>query len=100
MTFGADPRTIPSGRQVVDTFRKNGYEPEGYTLYAYASVQSIVAAMKSTNSSDGEKLAKWLHSHEITTVMGPKVWDAKGDLTISDYVMYRWNDKGKYQTVQ
>ncbi len=100
MTFGADPRNIPSGEQVVDTFRKNGYEPEGYTLYAYATMQSIAAAMKSTNSDDGEKLAKWLHGNETATVMGPKSWDAKGDLKVSDYVMYRWDDAGKYRMVE
>ncbi|MEO5340543.1 MAG: branched-chain amino acid ABC transporter substrate-binding protein [Magnetococcus sp. MYC-9] len=100
MTFGADPRKIPAGQTLVERFRKNGYEPEGYTLYSYATVQAIVAAMKATRSLEGEKLAQWLHTHPVETVMGIKSWDAKGDLQVSDYVMYRWDDKGKYREVE
>lgn len=28
--------------------------------------------------------------------MGKKAWDGKGDLKVSDYVVYQWDDKGKY----
>lgn len=38
MTFGADPRLIPDGKAVVEKFRAGGFEPEGYTLYSYASI--------------------------------------------------------------
>ena len=27
---------------------------------------------------------------------GKKEWDKKGDLKVSDYVVYEWDDKGKY----
>ena len=27
---------------------------------------------------------------------GQKAWDQKGDLKVSDYVVYQWDDKGKY----
>ncbi len=99
MTFGADPRHIPSGQTLVEQFRKQGYEPEGYTLYSYATLQAIVAAIQATQSQDGETLAQWLRSHPVETVMGSKSWDAKGDLKISDYVMYQWDNKGKYKEV-
>ncbi len=94
MTFGADPRKIPEGKKVVETFRAKAYEPEGYTLYSYATMQAIVAAMAATN-----KLADWLHQNSVSTVMGTKAWDAKGDLKVSDYVMYRWNEKGEYEQI-
>ncbi len=100
MTFGADPRKIPAGQAVVARFRQAGYEPEGYTLYAYATVQIIAAAMQAVNSQEGIKLADWLKSHAVETVMGKKSWNAKGDLQSSDYVMYRWNQDGKYEEVQ
>lgn len=100
MTFGADPRKLKTGRDVVEHFRKIGYEPEGYTLYSYATLQSIVAAIKGTSSTNGEKLAKWLHTHSVETVMGQKSWDSKGDLNVSDYVMYRWDNQGKYSEVE
>ncbi|MBF0110932.1 MAG: branched-chain amino acid ABC transporter substrate-binding protein [Magnetococcales bacterium] len=99
MTFGRDPRKIKEGQEVVDRLRKAGFEPEGYTLYSYATLQIIAAAIEATRGTDGVAMAKWLHAHEVPTVMGPKGWDVKGDLKTSDYVMYRWNDKGTYDEV-
>jgi len=99
MTFGADPRKIGAGKKVVDEFRKEKYEPEGYTLYAYATLQSIAQAIKATGKTDGVILAKWLKSNKVSTVMGSKAWDKKGDLKTSDYVMYKWDTKGNYGEV-
>jgi branched-chain amino acid transport system substrate-binding protein len=98
-TFGRDPRNIPEGKGVIEKFRAAGYEPEGYTLYAYAALQSIAAAMAATDGTEGEALAKWLHGNPVDTVMGKKAWDDKGDLKETDYVMYQWDDKGKYAEV-
>jgi len=100
MTFGADPRQIPEGRALVEKFRAAGFEPEGYTLYAYTAMQAIAEAIKATGSTEGEKLAYWLKNHSVKTVMGDKSWDEKGDLKISDYVMYRWGSDGKYRQVK
>lgn len=99
MTFGRDPRKIKEGAEVVERLRKSGFEPEGYTLYAYATMQAIAAAITATKNTDGQALSKWLHSHDVKTVMGTKGWDAKGDLKDSDYVMYRWDNKGGYAEV-
>jgi len=95
MTFGNDPRQIADGKAVIDKFRKGGFEPEGYTLYAYASIQALAAAYKGAGK-DNEKAGEWLKSHDVPTVMGKKAWDGKGDLKVSDYVVYQWDDKGKY----
>ncbi|MBF0159402.1 MAG: branched-chain amino acid ABC transporter substrate-binding protein [Magnetococcales bacterium] len=100
MTFGADPRLVPQGKKVVDAFRQEGYEPEGYTLYSYASLQSIAQAIQATAAMDGRKLAEWLHKNSTDTVMGPKSWDSKGDLKVSDYVMYRWKENGSYEQME
>jgi branched-chain amino acid transport system substrate-binding protein len=100
MTFGSDPRKLPDGKKIVDSFRKSGYEPEGYTLYSYASVQAIVAAIKGTGETrDGRKLSKWLFDNGAETVMGKQNWTQKGDLQKSGYVMYVWDTKGKYAEV-
>lgn len=96
MTFGADPRKLPSGKKAVAQFRDNGYEPEGYTLYSYATLQIIAKAMNSTKSIAGENLSQWLKSHSVQTVMGEKSWDTKGDLKESGYVMYYWDKSGQY----
>jgi branched-chain amino acid transport system substrate-binding protein len=95
MTFGADPMSYPTGKSVVKEFQANGYEPEGYTLYSYTALQVAAAALQHADL-DPIKGAEWLHAHSVDTVMGKKSFDKKGDLTVSDYVMYEWNDKGKY----
>lgn len=96
MTFGADPRALPEGKRIVDTFRKNGYEPEGYTLYSYATLQIIAKAMEAAKSTQGTELSTWLKANSVDTVMGTKAWDEKGDLKTSDFVIYFWDKEGKY----
>ena len=100
MTFGADPRLLPESKAVVDAFRKAGTEPEGYTLYAYASVQTLAAAFNGAKKNDGEAAAKWLKANTVKTVMGDKSWDSKGDLKVSDYVVYQWDKDGKYHQLE
>ncbi|WP_131864672.1 branched-chain amino acid ABC transporter substrate-binding protein [Biostraticola tofi] len=99
MTFGKDPRQIAEGKAVIEKFRASKFEPEGYTLYSYASVQAIAAAFKATGGTDSAKASQWLKAHSVDTVMGKKAWDGKGDLKVSDYVVYQWDDKGQYHEV-
>lgn len=100
MTFGADPRLLPDSKAVVDKFRTTGYEPEGYTLYAYASLQALAAGFNGAKSNKGEDAAKWLKANPVKTVMGEKAWDTKGDLKVSDYVVYQWDAAGKYKQLE
>lgn len=100
MTFGADPRLLPDSKAVVDQFRKGGYEPEGYTLYAYASLQAIAAGLNGAKKNEGEAAAEWLKANPVKTVMGEKTWDSKGDLKVSDYVVYQWGPDGKYKQLE
>jgi len=97
MTFGQDPLTLKTGRDVIEKFRAAGYEPEGYTLYAYATIQALTAAMDATDSTNLDKMADWLHSNSVNTVLGEKSWDGKGDLKVSDFVMFQWDGNGKFQ---
>ena len=85
---------------MVDQFRKSGYEPEGYTLYAYASIQALADAFNGAKSNKGEDAAKWLKANPVKTVMGEKNWDGKGDLKVSDYVVYQWDKDGKYHQLE
>lgn len=101
MTFGADARKIPDAKAVVDKMKAAGYDPEGYTLYTYAAVQAVAAAIKANNNSrDGKVLAEWLKKNPVQTVMGTKAWDDKGDLKTSDYVVYGWKEVGGKMTYQ
>jgi branched-chain amino acid transport system substrate-binding protein len=96
MTFGPDPRTNPAAKEIVAKFRAKKYEPESYTLYSYASVQVIAQAAKAAKSLDPKKVAEKIHSGmEFKTVLGPRSYDKKGDITKLDYVMYIWKKDAK-----
>ncbi|MFI4937243.1 MAG: branched-chain amino acid ABC transporter substrate-binding protein [Candidatus Berkiellales bacterium] len=97
MTFSSDPRTLAQSQKIVQEFREHHFEPEGYTLYSYATLQVIAAAINNTHSFEGAVLAKWLHQHSVPTILGEKSWDKKGDLKEANYVMYLWDDQGKYE---
>ena len=38
-TFGPDPRNKPTAKAIVDKFKAQNIDPEGYTLYTYAAIQ-------------------------------------------------------------
>jgi branched-chain amino acid transport system substrate-binding protein len=95
MTFAPDPRVAPGAKAVVSEFRKNGFEPETYTLYAYAALEIVKAGVENAGSSDPEAVAEALHSGKpIKTVLGEIAFDEKGDRRDEDYTMYVWK-KGK-----
>lgn len=99
-TFGRDPLSIAESKAVAEKLQASGFKPEGYTLYSYASMQAIAEALKNAKTTDGDKLADWLKNNPVTTVIGKKEWDDKGDLKVSDYVMYVWDKEGKYKMEQ
>ncbi|ONF50099.1 branched-chain amino acid ABC transporter substrate-binding protein [Methylobacterium radiotolerans] len=90
-TFPPDARKNPNAKAALAAFKAKNIDPEGYTLYSYAAVQVLAKAMAETGSSDGKKLAEWLHQGKpVDTVVGPIAYDKKGDITRPDYVMYEW----------
>ena len=92
MTFSPDPRKNPEHAGLVESFRKQGYEPEGYTLYTYASVQVYKQAVELAGSHETAKLLPVLKSHNFTTVIGNTGFDAKGDIKAPGYVFYEWRN--------
>ena len=99
MTFAPDPRKNPAAVEVVEKFRAAGFEPEAYTLYAYASVQVIAQSIAAAGSSDPQAVAEATKSKgPFKLVLGEISFDAKGDITRPDYVMYTWKkgEDGKY----
>ena len=95
MTFGPDPRRNPAVAGLVEFFRKNGYEPEGYTLYTYATLQVFKQAIEQAGSSDPAKVLPVLKSRTFTSAVGNISFDAKGDNKAPGFVFYEWKD-GKY----
>ncbi len=95
-TFAPDPQKFPEAKAVVDAMKAAGSNPEGYTLYAYAAMQTWAAAAKATGGFDGKKIAAWLRGgNEVSTVIGKIKMDAKGDIIDPIYVWYKWS-KGEY----
>jgi branched-chain amino acid transport system substrate-binding protein len=96
MTFGPDPRKLASAKEIVEKFKAQSYDPEGYTLYTYAAFQIWKAAATKANSTDGKKVAAAMKSGTWDTVLGKLSFTPKGDITVIDYVVYKWDAKGNY----
>ena len=94
-TFPADPQKKAGAKAIVEEFKKTGYEPEGYTLYTYAAVQVFAEAAAKAKSIKLPDLVKALHANSFDTVIGPIKYDDKGDISVSDFVVWHWHD-GKY----
>jgi len=95
-TFAPEPRNNPAAKEVVEKFKASGYDPEGYTLYAYAAVQAWAQAATATGGTDGKKIAEWLRaSNGVKTVLGDLALNEKGDIKDAKYVWYKFSN-GKY----
>ncbi|CAN7252597.1 branched-chain amino acid ABC transporter substrate-binding protein [Phyllobacterium sp. LjRoot231] len=102
-TFGPDPSKNPANKELVEKFRAQGFEPEAYTLYAYAAAQVIADAAKAAGSNDPETVAKTMKEKgPFKTVLGDIAFDEKGDPKLPGYVMYEWKkgEDGKYSYFQ
>src|SRR5262249_37301986 len=71
MISSVDARALPEAKEVVDAFKKDNYEPEGYVLYSYAAVQAWARAVQKVRTDNPEKVAEALHGMEpADTVIG------------------------------
>jgi branched-chain amino acid transport system substrate-binding protein len=91
----ADARTYEAAASVVAKFRAEGYEPEGYTLYAYAVIQVWAQAVKIAGSFAADAVVDALRHNEFDTVLGRLGFDDKGDVTgVDSFIWYVWQDGG------
>jgi branched-chain amino acid transport system substrate-binding protein len=94
MTYTGDR---PQAREVVAEFQAGGYEPLGYTLYAYAAVQVWAQAVEAAGSLDLDAVTAVLHSRQFDTVLGKIGFDAKGDVTgFEPWQWFVWQADGTY----
>ena len=90
-TFAPEPRANPAAKEVVERFKADGYDPEGYTLYEYAAIQAWFQAATATGGTDGKKIAEWLRAgNPLKTVLGDLSLNEKGDIKDAKYVWYKW----------
>jgi branched-chain amino acid transport system substrate-binding protein len=81
-----------------------GIDPLGYGFapFAYTAGQLLAKAVEDTRSLDHDKLAAYLHSHTIDTVVGPLAFGADGEWTRSGMVFTQFqnvsgNDLGQFK---
>ncbi len=88
MTFSPDPRTNPKNAEIVEVFRKRGFEPQAYTLYSYAAMQIVKQAAEAAKSLDPKKVADVISSgKQFDTVLGTLSFDKKGDVSDDGYII-------------
>src|SRR6201997_2428748 len=90
-TFGPDPRKKPTAKAIVDKFKAKNIDPEGYTLYTYAAFQVWSKAAAKAGTTDAKKVAATIKGGTWDTVLGKIAYDKKGDITVIDYVVYKWD---------
>jgi branched-chain amino acid transport system substrate-binding protein len=98
-TFGPDPRNKPTAKAIVDKFKAQNIDPEGYTLYTYAAIQVWSQAAAKAGTIDPKKVMATIKANAWNTVIGKLEYDAKGDIKQLDYVVYKWDDKGGYAEI-
>lgn len=98
LSFNSDPRNKPEAQQAVAQMRKDGFDPEGTTLYTYAAVQILAQAINKIGNTTPKSIANSMHTNTYSTVIGDITFDEKGDVTNPDYIMYQWS-KGAYNPV-
>lgn len=86
---------LDSAKAVVEAFRADKYEPEGYTLNSYAAIQAWAEAANKAGTTEGAKVAEALRAAPVPTVLGDLVFNEKGDLTKVNYAWYVWSKEGK-----
>jgi branched-chain amino acid transport system substrate-binding protein len=97
MAAMTDTRDLPRAADVVAQFQAQGYEPLGYTLYAYAAVQVWAQAVEAAGSLDLDAVIDAMHSRQFDTVLGRIGFDAKGDVTgFEPWGWYVWQADGTY----
>ena len=95
MTFSPDPRKAPGAAELVEKFRADGFEPEGYTLYTYAAIQAWAQAVEAAGSTEHAAVVAALDEGTFDTVIGTLEFDEKGDVSLPGYVFYEW-ENGEY----
>jgi branched-chain amino acid transport system substrate-binding protein len=99
MTFSPDPRKNPDAGPLVEKFRAQGVEPEGYVIYTYAAIQTWAQAAEAAGSTDFEAVVDALNKGTFKTMLGEVNFDDKGDVALPGYVFYEWKN-GTYDYLE
>jgi len=102
MSFFSDPERIPEAQPFLKKFREKfpqTKEVGGFTVYSYAATNILLQAIQATGSTDGKKLADYIHNTKFDTALGPVQFDEKGDVLQPFFVFWQVKN-GKFIQVQ
>lgn len=77
--------------------KKFGTPPTEDSANAYTAGQVLEAAVTAVGSLDQDKLADWLHTHTVSTIVGPLRWDKRG-VPDGDLLLAQWQS-GAFEIV-
>jgi branched-chain amino acid transport system substrate-binding protein len=95
LTFSPDPQNIPTAKGFISKYRSEYGEIGPYSIYAYDAANILLIAINAAGSNDGKAIIDKLHSMEFDVALGKIRFDAKGDVTVSPYVVWVTRD-GKF----
>ncbi len=96
LTFSPDPKNIPSAKGFIENYRAKYGEIGPYSIYAYDAANILLNAIKEAGSTESKAVINKLHSMDFNVALGNIKFDAKGDVTVSPYVV--WITKnGKFE---
>jgi branched-chain amino acid transport system substrate-binding protein len=98
-TFFPDPRRLPQAASIVQRFRAENFEPEGYTLFTYGAVQVWAQAVATAGSTELDAVIASLRHNQFSTILGRLDFDDKGDVTHQSSTWYVWKG-GEYVPVE
>jgi branched-chain amino acid transport system substrate-binding protein len=98
-TFGPDTKEIPSAKGFNENYRKKYGEPGVYSIYAYDATNILLQALKSAGTTDPKQVVAAIRSIDYNGALGHVQFDAKGDVKLSPYVIWKV-DGGKWQQVK
>lgn len=87
-----DYANLPQAEAAAAALRATGFEPDGYTLPAYAALQVASAAVK---AADGKgSVAAVLPGLSVQTVIGQVQFRADHELTRNPFLLQQWTGSG------
>jgi branched-chain amino acid transport system substrate-binding protein len=90
--FASDPRELASAAPVIAELRATGFEPEGFTLFSYATIQALAEGVRRAGGTDAGAVARAIREKPVDTVFGSVAFDAKGDAQGMTYDINIWHD--------
>ncbi len=89
LSYAPSAESIPTAQQFLKAYTARWPEVGPYSVFGYDAANIILAAIDATKSTEGFKVADFIHHTKFDAATGPVMFDAKGDPTSSPYVMWR-----------